>query len=274
MPRAEGRRVALDARGSSVAGRLGGLRMRHNPVVGALYFARGLRLITRPGVRAYVAIPLLINVVLFALAIWLGWEQVGDLVQRWLPDWEWLRVLVYPLFFIAVAIVLFFTFTLVGNLVAAPFNGLLAEAVERHLTGRGPNPEGGWKRLAREALHSILSEVRKLGYIVIRALPLLVLFVIPGLQAIAPFVWMAFSAWMLAISYMDYPMANHGLTFPEQRRRLRQRRYLGLGFGAAVMVALTIPFVNFLVIPCAVAGATALWVERLADLPGEPPPAA
>jgi CysZ protein len=81
---------------------------------------------------------------------------------------------------------------------------------------------------------------------------------------------------MLAISYLDYPMANHGLSFPEQRRQLGQRRYLALGFGGATMFALAIPLVNFLVIPAAVAGATILWVERLESpaAPAEPEQAA
>jgi CysZ protein len=38
---------------------------------------------------------------------------------------------------------------------------------------------------------------------------------------------------------------------------------LSLGFGASVMGALAVPVLNFLVIPCAVAGATAMWVEEL-----------
>jgi len=240
--------------------------MRNNPISGALYFVGGFGLITRPGVRAFVLIPLLINISVFVLGFWLGWDQAEAFANRHLPEWAWLRALIYPIFLLAAAVVMFFTFTMVGNLVAAPFNGLLAEAVERDLTGTGPEPQGGWKRIAREFAQSITSELRKLAYIAVRGLPLLVLFVIPGLNAIAPFVWLAFSAWMLAISYVDYPMANHGFTFPEQRRRLRERRFLGLGFGAAVMVGLTIPFVNLLVIPCAVAGATRLWTERLAEL--------
>ena len=240
--------------------------MRHNPIAGALYLLRGLSLITRPGVRTFVAIPLAINVVLFTLAIWLGWTEVEAAADRWLPDWEWLRYLIYPIFFLAAALVLFFTFAIIGNVIAAPFNGLLAEAVERQLTGAGPDPDGGWKRLAAESAQAMGSEIRKLGYIMVRGVPLLILFVIPGVNAFAPFIWMAFSAWMLAISFVDYPMGNHGFTFPEQRRRLGERRFLGLGFGAAVMVATTIPLVNFFVIPCAVAGATALWVERLAEL--------
>ncbi len=239
--------------------------MRDNPISGALYLLRGLGLITRPGVRPFVLVPLAINVLVFAVGFYFAWGWVDGFVDRHLPEWEWLRAIVYPLFILAAAVIAFFTFTLLGNLIAAPFNGLLAEAVERHLTGQAPNPDGGWSRVARELAQSIASELRKLAYIAVRGVPLLLLFLFPPTAPFAPFVWLAFSAWMLAISYVDYPMANHGLTFPEQRRRLRERRLLGLGFGAAVMVALTIPLLNLVVIPCAVAGATRMWVERLAE---------
>ncbi|MDT8372288.1 MAG: sulfate transporter CysZ, partial [Gammaproteobacteria bacterium] len=48
-----------------------------------------------------------------------------------------------------------------------------------------------------------------------------------------------------------------------QRQILKQKRLLALGFGLATLGATMIPIVNFLVIPAAVAGATALYLERL-----------
>ena len=45
-----------------------------------------------------------------------------------LPGWlDWLRYILWPLFAVAAVLVTFFTFSLVANLVASPFNGLLAE---------------------------------------------------------------------------------------------------------------------------------------------------
>ena len=43
----------------------------------------------------------------------------------------------------------------------------------------------------------------------------------------------------------------------------------GLGFGMAVMTATLIPLVNFMVMPAAVAGAAAIWIERLKDISPE-----
>ena len=43
------------------------------------------------------------------------------------------------------------------------------------------------------------------------------------------------------------------------------KRFAGLGFGAVVTLAITIPIVNLFVIPAAVAGATVFWVDQLKD---------
>jgi CysZ protein len=121
---------------------------------------------------------------------------------------------------------------------------------------------GGWKALLADIVPSLVSELRKLLYIALRALPLALLFLIPPVNLAAPFLWALFSAWMLVIEYMDYPMGNHRLRFAEQRKRLRGRRLLGLGFGGASLLMTMIPVVNFLAMPASVAGATAMWVRE------------
>ena len=220
---------------------------------------------TRPGIRAYVVAPLLINVVLFAGLIYFSASWLVDFARDMLPGWlEFLAWILVPTYVLAVFMAGFYTFNIVANLLAAPFNGLLAQAVERHLTGRSPrSADGGWRTFFRDLGATLVAEVRKLVYVAVRSLPLLVLFVIPGINVVAPVVWMVVGAWMLAITYVDYPMANHGIEFEELLARLRARRLLGFGFGGAAMTALAVPVLNFFVIPCAVAGATAMWVEQL-----------
>jgi CysZ protein len=57
-------------------------------------------------------------------------------------------------------------------------------------------------------------------------------------------------------------MGNHMLRFPEQRKRLRGRRMLSLGFGGGSLLMTMIPVVNFFAMPASVAGATAMWVKE------------
>jgi CysZ protein len=245
--------------------------MRNNPLNGGIYFLRGFKLILRPGIRGYVLVPLLINVLVFAALIYLGADQLQSLLDAMLPDWlEWLKWLLLPIFLLAALLVAFFTFNLVANLISAPFNGLLAEAVERQLTGK-PLPEGGWRKLINDFGKTLVSELRKVGYIVVRAIPILLLMPFPVVNVVASLLWILFSAWMLAVTFADYPMANHGIGFPQQRSLLARRRMLSLGFGGSVMAALAVPVLNFFVIPCAVAGATAMWVEELSKVANASP---
>lgn len=235
-------------------------------LAGPGYALAGFRIVLRPGVRRYLLLPLLINSLLFAAAISFGAGLVGDLSRELSAQWawaEWLVWLLWPLFIVVVLLVGFFFFSVLANLLGAPFNGFLAAAVERSLTGRSP-PDSG-RGLAGEIAAAARSELRKLGYFVLRAVPLLLLFLIPVVQLAAPLVWVVFGAWMLALEYLDYPMGNHGMLFPQIRAELRRRRGLALGFGAAVLLLTLIPVVNFIAMPVAVAGATRLWVERLRD---------
>jgi len=228
------------------------------------YLLSGFRLLGQPGLRRFVLIPLLINLLLFGSLIGFAYGWVDDssrhLVDQ-LPDWlHWLTYLVIPVFVLTSMVVIFYGFSILANLVAAPFNGLLAEAVERHLTGQPI--QGNWRQLLGDILPSILSELRKLLYFVLRAAPLLLLLLVPVINVAISVLWLLFSAWMMTVQYMDYPMANHSLFFKEQRARLRKRPLLAWSFGGLVMVCTLVPLLNFIVMPAAVAGATVLWVRE------------
>lgn len=237
------------------------------PLAGAGYLLRGLRLIAEPGLRRYAILPLLINVLVFGGLLWLAADQFAALVDAVLPalpSWlAWLAGVLWLLFALAAAVLIFFTFSVVANLIAAPFNDLLAEAVERRLGGHGPPGGGGMWRAVKGAPGAMLDELRKLGYFIRWAVPVLLLFLIPGVNLLAPIAWTVFTAWMLAIEYVDYPMGNHDLRPHRQRRILAAHRGLALGFGGMVMAGTLIPLANFVVMPAAVAGASALWVQRL-----------
>jgi CysZ protein len=238
--------------------------MRNNPLLGAAYLIRGVRLIFKPGLRRYVALPLIVNTVLFSVVIAFGATRFNQFMEWLLPSgWAWLEWLLWPLFAVGAALVVFFGFTLLANLVGAPFNDWLSEAVEARLTGRPPRPEDGPGNVLSGMAVSILSEIRKLFYWIGWSVPLLILFVVPVVNVVAPVIWLGFTAWMLAIEYLDYPMGRNGLSPVRQREILKSARLTSLGFGGAAMILTLIPFLNFLAMPTAVAGATALWVEQI-----------
>ena len=218
----------------------------------------------QPGVRIYAVMPLLINIVLFASLIWFGYEQFSPLVDYMMSGvpaiFNFLRWIIWIIISTFTAIFVFFTFTPIANIVAAPFNALLSEKIEIRLTGKAIGVNSSFMKMARD---SFLSQIRKLVYIIFWSAVLLLISLIPLVNFAAPFLWVIFGSWLLSLEYLDYPMGNHELNFTRQRQILAERKGLSLGFGSSVMVLTSIPLLNFIVMPVAVAGATVLWVEQL-----------
>ncbi len=238
---------------------------------GTQALARGIRLLGKPEIRIYVIIPLAINLLLFGALVWYGYSQFAQLID-WLmssiPDLlDFLRWLFWLIFVVLAALTVFFTFTPVANIIAAPFNALMAEKIEEMLTGK---EVAGGVSFAQMALDAIRSQLGKLVYIALWAAGLFLVSLIPVINLVAPILWVVFGSWLLSLEYFDYPMGNHDLVFAEEKRLLRERRGIALGFGGAVMVMTSIPVVNFFAMPVAVAGATLLWVEQFQS--GQPSP--
>jgi len=216
----------------------------------------------------YVIVPLLINIILFGGLIWFGYSQFEPLVE-WMMSWvpgflDFLRWIIWLFITSMTAIIVFFTFTPIANLVAAPFNALMSEKIEQLLTGEKVNSDSSFMALV---VSSIGSQLGKLVYILLWSAGLLLASLIPVINFISPVLWVIFGSWLLSLEYLDYPMGNHDLTFAKQKQLLAQRRGLSLGFGGMVMILTSIPVVNFFVMPIAVAGATAMWVDQLKGNP-------
>lgn len=225
---------------------------------------QGLRLIFTPGLRRFVMVPLLLNVLIFAGLAYVAGVYFETFMDHWLPSQSWLefvRPILWLLFAVTYAIALFDGFTLIANLIAAPFNGILAARVEEKLTGT--RPAGADASLWRAVGPALLGEINKIAYFATRAIPLLLLFFIPGLNILASLGWVLFGFWFLAIEYADYPMGNHDLKPAGQREHLRRKRFKSLAFGAGVTTMMLIPVLQFAAMPAAVAGATRLWVDDL-----------
>ena len=216
----------------------------------------GFGLIFKSGIRRYVIIPLLINTGLFATAIYILSQQMDNWLEQLLPGWlSWLEWLIWPLFALTILLIVFFTFTLVANLVSAPFNSYLSASVEKKLTGSIPEnlvTEPIWKTVVR----TIRAEIRKTIYFLLWLIPLALLTIIPVVNIVAPFAWFLFAAWSFSIEYTDSSLGNRGLLFDEIRDYNRKNRMRSLGLGTGVFVMTSIPVLNFLAMPVAVCAAT------------------
>ena len=110
------------------------------------HFVMGWHFITQKGLRRFVIMPILLNVVLLTGLFWLFVSQIStmiDWVMSFIPDWlSFLSVILLVLSIGSILLFFYFAFTTLSGFIAAPFNGLLAEKVEKMLTGEAVNDDG------------------------------------------------------------------------------------------------------------------------------------
>ncbi|MBY7912624.1 sulfate transporter CysZ [Vibrio fluvialis] len=230
------------------------------------YFFYGFDIAVSPGIRRFVLMPLLTNILLVGGALYYLFSHLDSWINDWMgqiPDWlSWLSYILWPLLVITILATFSYFFSTLANFIAAPFNGLLAEKVEEKLTGKKVNDDGVLA-VVRDVPRIMAREWRKLVYVLPKAIGLFILLLLPALgQTLGPILWFIFTAWMLAIQYCDYPFDNHKVTFNDMRNSLKQKQGKAYTFGMLVSVLTTIPVVNLFVMPVAVCGATAMWVNE------------
>jgi len=236
------------------------------PLQGFFLPFRALPTLLKPGIRPFVLIPLSLNIAIFVLLAWAAVSYFDLFMAQYLPEDTWLgflRPILWLVFALAYALAMFYGFTILANLIASPFNGILAAKVEEQLTGS--LPAGANLSVMASIGPAITGELGKIAYFLKWAIPILLLFLvasfIPGLNLLVTILWVTFGFWFLALEYADYPMGNYDMPPKAQRELLRHRRFKSLGFGAGVSVMMLI--LGFVAMPAAVVGATQFWVNDL-----------
>jgi CysZ protein len=228
----------------------------HAVWTGPRHLLLGYRLLLRPGVRGFMLIPLLGNLLLYGIAAALAFYGLDQALDRWLsPAFDWLRWLLFPVLAAILLMTAFFTFTLLANLVLAPFNGLLSSRVELVLTGHAP--AAAQETLATAMRRSLALALWRSGFVLLRLAAVFVLGFIPVVGVLALPLGLLLGAWLLALEFSDNPFGNWGWDLQRQRDLLRRHRAGFVGFGLATLALSLVPIVNLALIPAAVAGMTA-----------------
>ena len=232
----------------------------NNPIYAMQCFLTGFKLLAKKELRKFLWIPLLINLCLYTAALAIAYFYLVGIVATFIPNWlQWLSWLLIPLFFACFFVVMFFTFTILANLLASPFYTQLAEKTllllykEDESEDKSSAPpvtvEVKWTTMMK-------GELRRISYLIKWMIPLVILSFIPVINLIAPVMWAIFAAWGMALEFLAYPLENKGLVFPEQKKLISSVRFGSLTLGGITMGGLAVPVFNLLVSPTAVIAAT------------------
>lgn len=224
-------------------------------------------LLASPSLWRFVIIPFCINLVVFSGAVYFGFDFFSDRVVAQIPQgdvWYW-GVVYYVAWAIAMlltVVLVFFTFAVVGNLIASPFNDLLSERAQEMLTGVGSAEPFSLQVFLADTRRTLAVEVKKVGLFVLAMVLILPLNLLPGIGSLIYTVLaVSLTIFFLVVEYLGIVLARQRFNFAQQRQFIFNQLFLMAGFGTGVLALLAIPLLQFLCIPVAVVAATKLWCD-------------
>jgi CysZ protein len=228
---------------------------------GVQYFIQGFSKLLTPGLKRFIILPIAFNCLLFIGLFYLGYHYLLPYASHYvdkLPAWlSFLSGMLMVFFIIAFLLLFLAMFTVIFNVIASPFNGLLSEKVQKIFYGKAILPIP----FTVMAVRSLKRQGQFLRYFIPRFLGMCILFFIPFIQPIFPFIWFLFSAWMLSIQLQDLPLDNNAMSFHDTLQIVKANKMRSLGFGASINFASFIPILNILTMPAAVIGGTMIYCE-------------
>ena len=239
---------------------------------------RGARFLKQhPGLIVWCVIPVLLNYLVFIGLGILTSRFIPEITTMVLPEatnWFWTAIhyLFQGVGYLVVGVVVYFLFVPMAGLLASPFNDMLAEQVGILVTGHKPDG-AGWANFAKDAVFSVMVELKKLSLLGALLGSAFILSFIPVVQILAGPIAIVIGVFYVALEYIDFTMSHRKLSFSDRVALLAaDEPGLAIGFGLPPYVIALIPVVNALVIPplapvMVVAGAL-IYYEKLAPQTG------
>lgn len=229
---------------------------------------RGARLLlARPGLWPWAIIPFILNVLIFGLAVWAGVHFGGGWIEHVLTGqgfWiDMLRWAIKLILWLAIGLIVIFLFVPVASLIAAPFNDILSEKVEKIYSGATVEGSFSPRALARAlavGMHtSIKLSLMTLGML---ACSLLLYFIPPPVgPAAANIASAAITIRFLSLQFTAYSMDRRFYNYAQRRDFLRHHRARTIGLGAMAFLIMLVPVLNALFIPVSAIAGTLLFCD-------------
>ncbi len=216
----------------------------------------------------YSIAPMIINLLIYGSVFILSYSWFTGSIESWLgiegtEAGFWLKFLHTALLILGFILLLFFCyllFTILGNVITAPFNEEISQRVEEIVTGtKEAHKMGFWE----DAYISIKGEVQKLAFYLIILLLIFSLNLIPVAgSVIATVLGVVFSSFYNALDFLDYPMTRKKMRFLDKIKVTRKGKLVTYGFGFTAFLLLFLPVINIFMKPILVVAGTSLYYEK------------
>jgi CysZ protein len=215
--------------------------------------------------RNYALVPLVLNVVLFIVALWFVFAYSGSLVETVAerPEaWYWraLYWFVETVVSILLAYLAILLFPVLGAIVAAPFLDHLSEKLEIDMLGRDDRPRLRLMDMIGDVFRALSHALKGLALGGLCAGVLLIINLLPGLGSLIYIIGNAIlAALFFSLEFMDYSAARRRLSYGAKLRILFRDTAGSLGLGLAIFFA--VPFLSVVLLAPAACGGTLLFLR-------------
>ncbi len=212
-----------------------------------------------PSLLNYALLSVVLTLVIFIILGTAGFCFFNNFISEYIEHLNWgtwgnILLWLFNLQFILVyCVIVFFSFTAMGNIICLPLLDIISEKVEL-IVGEETDIVPFWKSIMPSMKSAFIFLFIKLFIFII----LLPLFFVPFIGA---FLFFIFGALFLAVDYLDFPMGRRAWSFTQKKQFLQAHKFEYLLFGIIVCFGMMIPFVNFLIFPIATIAGTLFFME-------------
>ncbi len=239
-----------------------------NPGPGALYIFKGANIVRKNrSLWKYAAAPFIISLGLMCAGYFFLYHMFTLIAPEYFSGSAWYFQILYYLLIVVVAVAtfvgFFFLFIIVATTIAAPFNDLLSEKIEQVEKGVILDQKFSVFQLIKDIGRGLGHTFKILGiYVASQVIGLLFLFTIPLFgQLLYTVITLGATAFILSMEFTSYSMDRRRMAFGEKKSFFFSNLRTMLSFGVVAAFIASIPIVNFLSIPAAVAGGTLLFMD-------------
>jgi len=208
----------------------------------------------------WAVLPFVLSLTLYVAGFFLFAARVDDLAASIVARGAWwrdaLNWLVTVGLWVAVPLLIVFTYVFVSFVVAGPLYEYLSLSVERRVLGRVEQEPFSLPSVLGDLWRGVSSAAILLG------LQLLVLAGSFTCVPVSTVICFGLSAMLLGLEHLDYPLVRRRLGFRQRVDYVRQRFWTVFGFGVTTLAGLLIPLGGALFLPMGVAGATLLFCHQ------------
>ena len=154
------------------------------------------------------------------------------------------------IFFALILLVSVACFSIIGNIIATPFNDLLTQNVEAIVLGFSPAENSFQLNDLMKIAIGLREEFKKICFVILIFIVLLPLNLVPLVgQSLSLFLKGAVVAITLGLEFFSYSLDRRDYSFKQKLRFIRIRFFELLGVGLSAWALLLVPIINFSILP-------------------------